>query len=232
MDNRESNPGTVGVLVSDFDGTMTRHDFYQLAIASLVPADTPDFWAEYRAGAITHFEALRSYFATIRASEEAVLAVVARMELDPDLPLAVESLQQARWRVVVASAGCAWYVDWLLATARVELEVFANPGRFEAGKGLIMEMPGRSAYWSPMLGVDKASVVRAHLAAGNEVAFAGDGFPDVDAARLVAADLRFARGDLADVLRSEGLAFHSFAHWHEIARTLTRRATNKRAVSP
>lgn len=38
------------VLVSDFDGTMTRHDFYKLAVESLVPAETPDYWAEYRTG--------------------------------------------------------------------------------------------------------------------------------------------------------------------------------------
>jgi len=75
-----------GVLVSDFDGTMTRHDFYKLVIESLLPPETPDYWAMYRAGTITHFEALRRYFAAIRASEAEVLAVVRRMELDPDVP--------------------------------------------------------------------------------------------------------------------------------------------------
>ena len=66
------------VLVTDFDGTMTRHDFYKLAIESLLPPETHDYWAEYRAGTITHFEALRRYFACIRASEADVLAVVER----------------------------------------------------------------------------------------------------------------------------------------------------------
>ena len=74
------------ILVSDFDGTMTRRDFFKLAIAQLLPAGGPDFWSEYRAGRITHFEALRRYFAEIRASEAQVLAVVDQMELDPALP--------------------------------------------------------------------------------------------------------------------------------------------------
>jgi 2,3-diketo-5-methylthio-1-phosphopentane phosphatase len=209
-----------GVLVSDFDGTMTRHDFYQLAIASLLPAQTPDYWAMYRAGTITHFEALRSYFASIRASEEEVLAVVARMELDPGLRSAVAALQQAGWRVVVASAGCDWYIRRLLAEAGVAVEVLANPGRFEAGHGLLMEMPVGSAYWSPTLGVDKAGIVRTLLDAGARVAFAGDGFPDADSARLVPAELRFARGDLETVLRGEGLPFHAFERWTEISEIL------------
>lgn len=33
------------MLVSDFDGTMTQHDFYQLVIESPLPANTPDSWA-------------------------------------------------------------------------------------------------------------------------------------------------------------------------------------------
>jgi 2,3-diketo-5-methylthio-1-phosphopentane phosphatase len=213
-------PGVRGVLVSDFDGTMTRNDFYKLAVERLVPSGTPDYWAEYRSGTITHFEALRRYFASIRVGEAEVLAVVDAMELDPELPAAVESLRRAGWRVVVTSAGCAWYIRRLLGAAGVEVEVHANPGRFEEGKGLLMERPAGSPFFSPTLGVDKARVVRTHLDAGRVVAFAGDGLPDAAAARLVPAELRFARADLAAVLDSEGLPYRPFESWSDIARNL------------
>ena len=209
-----------GVLVSDFDGTMTRHDFYKLVIESLLPPDTPDYWALYRAGAITHFEALRRYFAAIRASEAEVLAVVRRMELDPELPAAVDALTRAGWKVVVTSAGCDWYIRRLLVEAGVELEVHSNPGRFVPGQGLLMEMPVGSPYLSPSLGVDKTAIVRGYVESGRLVAFAGDGFPDADPARLVPGDLRFARGDLADVLKREVLPFHAFGSWSDIPRLL------------
>jgi 2,3-diketo-5-methylthio-1-phosphopentane phosphatase len=213
-------PDTGPVLVSDFDGTMTRFDFYKLAIEKLLPAETPDHWAEYRSGAITHFEALRRYFAAIRKDEDEVLAVVRQMELDPDLRVAVEMLRQAGWSVIVTSAGCEWYIRRLLSDAGVSVVVHANPGRFEAGGGLIMEMPIGSPYLSEFLGVDKTAVVREHVARGRKVAFAGDGFPDVEAARLVPGSRRFARGDLADVLQKEGLDFQRFRTWSEIARVL------------
>jgi 2-hydroxy-3-keto-5-methylthiopentenyl-1-phosphate phosphatase len=212
-----------GVLVSDFDGTMTRHDFYKLTVESLLPSGTPDYWAEYRAGAVTHFEALRRYFAAIRADEAEVLAVVDRMELDPDLPAAVAALRDAGWRVVITSAGCDWYIRRLLATEGVEVEVHANPGRFETGKGLLMEMPTGSPYLSQKLGVDKAAVIRQLYADGRVVAFAGDGFPDAEPARLVPDTLRFARGDLADVLDREGLPFRPFETWSDITRVLLAR---------
>jgi 2,3-diketo-5-methylthio-1-phosphopentane phosphatase len=214
-----------GVLISDFDGTMTRHDFYKLAIESLLPADVPDYWSEYRAGAISHFEALRRYFAAIRASEAEVMDVVERMELDPRLPSAVETLTRIGWSVVVTSAGCAWYIRRLLAAAGVEIEVHANPGRFVAGEGLLMEMPRESPYWSATLGVDKTGVVRSYLNQELTVAFAGDGFPDAEPARLVPADLRFARGDLADVLRREQAPFDLFDSWSDIADRLSQRGS-------
>lgn len=97
---------TSKVLVSDFDGTMTQYDFYKLAIELLLPPDTP----EYRTGTITHFEALRRYFAAIRATDDKVLAVVKKMNLDNGLSTAVENLRQAGWRIVVASARCEWYI--------------------------------------------------------------------------------------------------------------------------
>jgi 2-hydroxy-3-keto-5-methylthiopentenyl-1-phosphate phosphatase len=214
-----------GVLVSDFDGTMTRHDFYRLAIESLLPPDTPDYWADYRTGAITHFEALRRYFAAIRSGREEVLAVVGRMELEPNLQAAVSELRGAGWKVIVTSAGCDWYIHRLLDAAGVNVEVHANPGRFVPGRGLLMEMPVDSPYLSPTLGIDKARVVRRHLDAGQTVAFAGDGFPDAESARLVPGALRFARGDLADLLDREGQVYQPFDTWSEIARVLLRRGS-------
>jgi 2,3-diketo-5-methylthio-1-phosphopentane phosphatase len=205
------------LLVTDFDGTMTEHDFYKLAARSLLPPDLPDYWALYRAGRITHFQALQAIFASIRADLGTVRAVIDRMELDPELPRAVIQLRNAGWDIAVASAGCDWYIRILLDQAGVELSLWANPGRFEDGRGLLMELPSKGPFFSSNLGVDKAALVRAGLVVDKRVAFAGDGIPDLDAARLVPAELRFARGDLAEALRAEGLGFQSYDHWSDIA---------------
>jgi 2,3-diketo-5-methylthio-1-phosphopentane phosphatase len=207
-------------LVSDFDGTMTRHDFYRLAIEHLIPRNCPNFWAEYRQGRMTHFEALQAYFRTIPAGEHDVLAIVNQMELDPQLPQALGALRSAGWHVVVTSAGCRWYIDYLLARAGVTLEVYANPGVFVPGQGLKMDLPSSDRFRSPTVGVDKAGVVRHWLEQGHRVAFAGDGFPDADAAKLVDAKMRFAKSDLAEQLQHDGFPFQSFSVWSDIATKL------------
>jgi 2-hydroxy-3-keto-5-methylthiopentenyl-1-phosphate phosphatase len=215
-----SEPPKSAVLVSDFDGTMTQFDFYRLAIESLIPATCPDYWAEYRRGEMTHFEALRSYFLEIDASEEQVLECVSRMQLDPKLRRSVAALRAADWEVVVTSAGCDWYIQRLLKQAQVSLEVHANPGTFQAGQGLRMELPTTSPFLSPTIGIDKQAVVQHWQASALRVAFAGDGFPDIDAARRVPGDLRFARGDLAVALREEGLEYRGFEVWSDVAQAL------------
>lgn len=209
--------GSQKILVSDFDGTMTANDFYELAVQSLLPPDTPDHWAEYRAGRITHFEALRRYFAAIRVSEESVWEVVKQMVLDADLSGAVASLRNAGWEIVIASAGCDWYIRRLLLEAGVTIELHANPGHFVPGRGLLMELPKASPFLSTELGINKAGIVQHYLSLGRTVAFGGDGFPDVAPARLVDSELRFARGDLAEVLQAENLAFNRYETWSDIA---------------
>lgn len=209
------------IFVTDFDGTMTQQDFYELVLQKLLPADAPDFWSQYLSGSITHFEALQGYFAAIRADEAEIFRIIDEMQIDPDLKSAIEMLHAAQWKVIVASAGCKWYIDQLLTGAEVDIEVHANPGKFCSGGGLQMTLPESSPFFSSTIGIDKAGIVQHYLDRGATVAFAGDGFPDADAARLVAGELRFARGALATVMDREGLPYHSFKTWSDIARKLT-----------
>lgn len=212
------------VLVTDFDGTMTANDFYRLAAARLLPADALAPWGEYRAGRITHFEALRRIFGRIRAPEEDVQALVADMGPDPLLAAEVRRLRDHGWDVVVASAGCAWYIETVLLRAGLavgtDLHVHANPGTYAPQQGLCMRPPEGSPFFSLETGVDKAAVVRFHRRRGAVVAFAGDGFADREAALETDPGLRFARADLAAALDEEGQAYRPFARWADVTRAL------------
>lgn len=205
------------ILVTDFDGTLTQHDFYELVAAKLLPADAPDFWGELRAGRKTLFETLAAMFAYVPAGEERFVALTHEAGFEPDLKKWVALLQEAGWEVVVVSAGCRWYIDRLFREAGVELEVIANPGHINAEGRLIMERAADNRFPSHETGVSKSGVVRSYQERGYTVAYAGDGPPDLEAALLVDPELRFARSDLAQRLEQRGESYRSFSRWREVA---------------
>ena len=208
------------VLVSDFDGTMTKFDFFDLARRDLPSAADHDFWQDYVAGQITHFEALAGIFGSIRSDWPGIEQVLAGMQLDPTLKDSVARLRAAGWDIVVASAGCGWYIERLLRQAGVELEVHANPGEFAPETGLRLTLPTASPYFKRETGIDKPAIVRAALARDPDAVFAGDGRPDLAPALLVRPENRFATGWLAHHLENVGESFRPFETWSQVAEAL------------
>jgi 2,3-diketo-5-methylthio-1-phosphopentane phosphatase len=209
------------IFVSDYDGTITEKDFYSLIAERYAPADTPDYFAQYREGRISHFEAMAAYFALAPTEEQRLEDLLAASQPDPDLGASAALLRQAGWDLWVVSAGSSWYIERVLTRAGVAATVYSNPGRLENGRGFVLKkLDSSSPYHSASMGVDKSAVVQHALHIANTVAFAGDGPPDLAPALLVPPELRFARGILAEQLRECGEAFQPFARWSEIVRRL------------
>jgi 2,3-diketo-5-methylthio-1-phosphopentane phosphatase len=215
--NRQSS-----LFVTDFDGTLTRNDFYRIVVERFAPQGLAEHWHGYKSGRLTHFQALQAIFAAVRANEDDMQQAIACTHPEPELGRWVTALRVSGWEVVVASAGCEWYIRRVLAGCRVEdLPVHANPGTFTPEQGLIMRPPPTgSPYFCETTGIDKAAIVQEALDQGRRVAFAGDGFPDLGAARLVSPRFRFARADLITALERHSLTYRPFERWSEVARAL------------
>ncbi len=216
----DANASSAKVFVTDYDGTLTAHDFYQLIQSEVLPPETPNYWQQFLDDRLSHFEVLERIFAAIRADEATLLDIARRCQLDPHLPARVAELRQAGWQVVVCSAGCGWYIERMLAEAGVDLPVYANPGRFSPQTGLTMRRPIDSPFYSQQTGIDKGALVRWYLHRGARVAFAGDGRAYYPAAIQVPASRRFARGTLAQMLTRAGEPFQTFATWSAAAEQL------------
>ena len=208
----EVNPG---VLISDFDGTITETDFYLLLLDG-----APDYLAEWREGRRTHFDAMAAYFAHAPEEETALKRLLVETQPDPLVGESVERLQASGWDLVVVSAGSTWYIEQILAAAGVSVPIHSNPGRIVPGGGLRLELPHGSPYFSPETGIDKAAVVREALGRYDRVAYAGDGVVDYEASLLVPPEYRFARRGLAVKLTAGGEEFQNFQRWSEIASKL------------
>jgi len=204
------------VLVSDFDGTMTDRDFFRVALSRLPPrAAAP--WERYEQGLISHFEALALIFSRMRVSQQELDAMLLEMGFESGMARAVDRLKQAGWPLVIASAGCEYYIERIMFRASVEAEIHANPGTFVPGKGLIMKKQPGSPFYTAETGVDKTAIVISYLDRGCDTAFAGDGRPDLAPALLVSPERRFARGWLADELEKRSEPFVRFERWRDIA---------------
>jgi 2-hydroxy-3-keto-5-methylthiopentenyl-1-phosphate phosphatase len=208
---------SMNVLVSDFDGTLTRYDFFDLVRKRWPFSPENDPWEKYVAGRITHFEALAEIFLSIRTSQASLLELVTSMELETGFAESIRVLQNCGWEVVIASAGCDWYIKHLLREAGVSVSLHANPGIFDPERGLEMSLQTGSPFFCATTGIDKAAVVRDALNRSHRVAFAGDGRPDLKPALLVPPERRFARGWLAEALREHGEGFYPFERWSQIA---------------
>ncbi len=220
-------PPIGGLLVSDFDGTITQYDFYDL-VCQAFPEIAGDYWHQYERGEITHFEALRRIFAGIRTEESALLDIINRMVIEPHLKESVEKLQQCRWQVVIASAGCDWYIHRLLHPLNVAIPVYSNPGEFYPSQGLLMRLPTDSPFFSQELGINKVAIVRDALSKYPAVAYAGDGRPDLAPALLVPPHRRFAKSWLARKLTEIDEGFIPFNRWADVAHQLTLEAASVR----
>lgn len=209
-----SPAGTRGILVTDFDGTITSCDFFELVRARW-PLD-PDPWHQALAGELPLREALRRIFGAARGTVQEFEALYDHTGVGPETGQAFRALQAAGWRIVVASAGCDYYIHRILGRVGVQVEVMAHRSRFIEGEGLIMEPLENSPLAHPHFGLNKAAVVRQFLDTGLPVAFAGDGTPDIDPLLLLPPDLRFATGWAAEELTRRGAAFQPFVRWPDL----------------
>ena len=117
--------GSMGILITDFDGTVTRYDFFDRVRKRwpFPPQDDP--WEKFVEGEITHFQALAEIFACIRTTEADLMELADSTELDASFAKSVRVLRDRGWEIVIASAGCDWYIKFLLKKAGVSVPVHA-----------------------------------------------------------------------------------------------------------
>lgn len=204
------------ILISDFDGTLTNQDYFQLILDHHRPPEAQEIWDDFKSGRLNHFEAIAGVFGGLRTDLAGAEALVRELDPSPGLGQAVRRLQDSGWELQIASAGCGWYIERFIAWQGIEAEIHACPGEFATETGLVMHQATGSPFASEANGIDKPAVVRAALARDSIVAVAGDSRTDHDGLMLVPAGHRFARRWLADDLREEGKGFHAFEHWPEI----------------
>jgi 2-hydroxy-3-keto-5-methylthiopentenyl-1-phosphate phosphatase len=210
----------VGSVVADFDGTICRQDVSEELLRAFAPPEWLDVDLEFRQGRIGSRECLVRQGALLSGRVEDMLAyALDRCSVEDSFPPFVRWASDEGMSVAVASDGFGFYVEPMLRAAGVEgVSILAN--RFSLAEG-------RPVFGFPNAhpecvgcGTCKMNVVVGHRARGGPVAFVGEGHSDRYGA--IYADLVFAKKDLVEVCRADGVPFLPWDTFDDVREELER----------
>lgn len=201
-------------LVSDFDGTITKEDFFVYVVDEYFNKEALRPWDEYLAGKKTHFQALKEIFSGIHVSEEEIEKLISKIQIDSSFDDALDLCQKEKIPVYICSAGNDYYIKKLISDKieKYNITLITNKGYYKRDLGLVMTAPEKDdPYYDKNIGISKMRVVENLKKQDFFVIFAGDGPPDLEPAKI--ADVVFARKMLLErckVFNIKTLPFNSF----------------------
>jgi 2,3-diketo-5-methylthio-1-phosphopentane phosphatase len=204
---------------TDFDGTISAKDIGASLFgyfSGKKNAETVRLWIERK---IDSRECLTMECSLITASREELIAALDRIELAKGFPEFVALLKSHDVPLHVVSDGLDFYIDAFLAKAGFPyLDIHSNKAHFADGH-LYPTFP----YFERgcgFCGTCKGERIRALRQNGELTIFIGDGFSDRCA--IGAADLLFARDDLARVCRDKSIDYLPFEDFFDIVKYFER----------
>lgn len=213
------------IFLSDFDGTMTKKDFYHIVIDDWIGEAGRNYMIDYQKKKPLDYHFLNDIFSMKPMSAAEYQSLVKMIEPDSFFKEFVESLRQSEIDITIISAGCLPYIKDTLAILGLEsVPVITNESTLQEGT-LTITPDESSPFFAEPFGIDKASVVRHFKQNYDRVIFAGDSFPDLGAAKE--ADLVFATGPLQSILYEEGIPFIPFSNFAQVLEHLNNEVAKK-----
>ena len=205
------------VLVSDFDGTISKKDFFAYATENILSYEDMYPWREYKKGKISHVNALNLIFNQIHLPKSEFDLFIDSIEVEEYFCPTVELCKNKNIDVFVVSAGADYYISRILKRLCVEEKVslITNPSTYSQIEGLKLFPVDKShRYYDEDLGVSKKNFVLNLKQKGYTVIFAGDGLPDIDAAKV--SDIVFARDYLVQLCEKNRVSHKHFDSYYDI----------------
>lgn len=205
------------VLVSDFDGTISKKDFFRYAIENIISKENMKPWQDYKDGKITHVEALNRIFQSIKLPQEEFDAFIDTIEVEEYFIPTIELCKTNKIDVYVVSAGADYYISRILKNLNIsdDVTLITNPSKYTQKFGLeLFPVDKSSEFYDKNLGISKKYFVEKLQKQGYSVLFAGDGIPDIDAASV--ADIVFAKDCLIDLCDHSNIKYNKFDSYLDI----------------
>lgn len=202
------------VFISDFDGTITKKDFYVHVLEKYLGEEGAMKYKRWRRGEFKDVEFLGYVFQNIGQNEEQIYRDIIELEFDPYLKNFIDFVHENNGDFIILSAGSNYYIETLLKHYGIEdIKIYSNRGVYR-DKGIHFDIDPTYEFYCEKYGINKKKVVQHFKSKYKRVYYAGDSRPDYEASLL--CDLVFARGKLISLLEENNINFFPFANFSEI----------------
>jgi len=194
------------VLISDFDGTISKEDFFNMTVERLLTPQDLQPWQDYLDKKITHAEALGRIFSKVRISQSEMDSFIRGIEIDPEFQNTLKLCKKLKIPVYICSAGMDYYILKRIPKEikKYNITLLANTGKYCPDTGFTLIPPSKDyPFYDKGTGVSKEALVKYLKKQGFFTVYAGDGIPDLKAAK--AADAVFAKSVLLKLCQEEGI---------------------------
>jgi 2-hydroxy-3-keto-5-methylthiopentenyl-1-phosphate phosphatase len=199
--------------VSDFDGTISKQDFYWLVINKYFP-EGQELFDKWKRAELLDIDFLSEVFASIHQDEDQIIADILSIPIDEHVPSFIKKVQENNGDFYVLSAGTDYYIYHILKKYGIHnVKVFSNEGYFHE-KNVLMNIDENHRHYSKRYGIDKSKVILELREQYEHVYFAGDSEPDSHPAAH--ADVTFAKDGLQDILKEKQIPFVAVETFAEI----------------
>jgi len=204
-------------LISDFDGTISKKDFFWYVIDLLLAKNDIEPWNDYLAKKITHIEALSRIFCKIRLGEEEFLNFVLSLPIEECFVKTAKYCHENNIAFYIISAGADFYINYILKHLGVEdlVTLISNKSHYKQDTGLVINAPDKNyEFYSENYGINKKLAVESIKKKYDFTIYAGDGKPDFEAAKV--ADKIFAKDSLLELCQANDIQASKFSDYCEI----------------
>jgi len=204
----------------DFDGTVTLGDVGDAFFRHFCTISVDEQVKRWERGEINSRDLYLLALQHFRATPEEVESFVASQRLEPTFPELAGFCQREKIPLVILSDGMDIYIRPILERNGLDgLTVYSNVMRWHPEKGWEMEFP-YVAHACVRCANCKGYHLRRLRKPGDRLVFVGDGFSDLCAVRE--ADVVFAKAELEEFCKKQGLEFIPWRDFRDVVAWLRR----------
>jgi len=207
------------VLISDFDGTISKKDFFYMVIDTLLKdkKDALAPWNDYLNGKIKHIDALTGIFSQIHLTQAELDKFISTIEVDSYFYDTAKYCKDKNIPFYICSAGTNYYIKKRIfdSLQKYNITLISNDATYSQQDGMKLVAPEQnSPYYNSNTGISKQAIVQKLKDEGFFTVYAGDGKPDFKSAQI--ADVVFAKDMLLELCKDKNIETKPFNDFKDI----------------